>query len=179
MVGSIADVPNIMKCGQCGKDNDKVVDSRTSKDGFSIRRRRECTECGNRFTTYEHLEQTTMLIVKQTGIREPFERSKLLNGFLKACEKRPVGLHLIEQAVDEILTELRSESVREIPTRVIGAMVMDKLREIDHVAYVRFASVYRQFEVVGEFLEEIQALDPEASKKHQSEVLQAELFSEA
>lgn len=175
----MAGIPHIMKCGRCGKDNDKVIDSRTSKDGFSIRRRRECLDCSNRFTTYEQLEQTTMLIAKQSGIREPFDRGKLLNGFLKACEKRPVGLHVIEQAVDEIVSALRSESVREIPTNSIGAMVMEKLKEIDHIAYVRFASVYRQFEDVGEFLEEIRSLDPEATEKHRSEVLQAELFSEA
>lgn len=170
----------LMKCSRCGKDNDKVIDSRTSKDGFSIRRRRECIDCSYRYTTYEQLEESTLLISKRSGIREPFDRSKLLNGFLKACEKRPVGLHVIEQAVDEIITELRSESLREVPTNSIGAMVMEKLKGIDHVAYVRFASVYRQFEDVGEFIDEIEALDSKDSTdgKTKRGVLQTDLFTE-
>jgi len=170
-----------MKCAKCGQAEDKVIDSRTSKDGFSIRRRRECLNCSYRFTTYEQLEQTTLLIAKRSGIREPFDRGKLLQGFFKACEKRPVGLHVIEQAVDEIIGELRAEGLREVPTNTIGAMVMNKLRGIDHVAYVRFASVYREFEDVGEFIDEIQSLGGKETKKDQPpplsrDIHQSDLF---
>ena len=147
-----------MRCTKCGNINDKVIDSRESKDGLSVRRRRECIDCGNRFTTYEHFEHSDMRVVKRDGIREPFSREKLLNGFIKACEKRPVSIEILEKAVDTIMSELESEGSREVLTQVLGARVMTKLERIDPVAYVRYASVYRQFQDVGEFIDEIESL---------------------
>ena len=147
-----------MRCTKCGGINDKVVDSRESKDGLSVRRRRECLDCGHRFTTYEHLEHSDMRVVKRDGIREPFSREKLLNGLLKACEKRPVSIDILEEAADSIISELESEESREVLTKVLGARVMAKLEKIDPVAYVRYASVYRQFQDVGEFINEIESL---------------------
>ena len=123
-----------------------------------MRRRRECIDCGHRFTTYEHLEHGDMRVVKRDGIREPFSRDKLLNGFVKACEKRPVSIETLEAAVDSIISDLESEGSREVLTRVLGAKVMTKLERIDPVAYVRYASVYRQFQDVGEFIDEIESL---------------------
>ncbi|MAP17368.1 MAG: transcriptional regulator NrdR [Verrucomicrobiota bacterium] len=147
-----------MRCTKCGNINDKVIDSRESKDGLSVRRRRECIDCGHRFTTYEHFEHSDMRVVKRDGIREPFSREKLLNGFIKACEKRPVSIEILEKAVDTIMSELESEGSREVLTQVLGARVMTKLERIDPVAYVRYASVYRQFQDVGEFIDEIESL---------------------
>ena len=147
-----------MRCAKCGSINDKVIDSRETKDGLSVRRRRECIDCGHRFTTYEHLEHGDMRVVKRDGIREPFSRDKLLNGFVKACEKRPVSIEILEAAVDSIISDLESEGSREVLTRVLGAKVMTKLEKIDSVAYVRYASVYRQFQDVGEFIDEIESL---------------------
>ena len=126
-----------MRCTKCGNINDKVIDSRESKDGLSVRRRRECIDCGHRFTTYEHFEHSDMRVVKRDGIREPFSREKLLNGFIKACEKRPVSIEILEKAVDTIMSELESEGSREVLTQVLGARVMTKLERIDPVAYVR------------------------------------------
>ena len=147
-----------MRCAKCGNINDKVIDSRETKDGLSVRRRRECIDCGHRFTTYEHLEHGDMRGVKRDGIREPFNRDKLLNGFVKACEKRPVSIEILETAVDSIISDLESEGAREVLTQVLGAKVMTKLERIDPVAYVRYASVYRQFQDVGEFIDEIESL---------------------
>jgi len=147
-----------MRCSKCGTLEDRVIDSRESKDGSTIRRRRECLDCGHRFTTYEQLERTDLRVIKRNNVREPFERGKLLGGLLKACEKRPVSMDELERAAEEIITELQQDNVREIPTHVIGQKVMEKLRLIDPVAFVRFASVYRQFEDVGEFIDEIKAL---------------------
>ena len=147
-----------MRCTKCGNINDKVIDSRESKDGLSVRRRRECIDCGHRFTTYEHFEHSDMRVVKRDGIREPFSREKLLKGFIKACEKRPVSIEILEKAVDTIMSELESEGSREVLTQVLGARVMTKLERIDPVAYVRYASVYRQFQDVGEFIDEIESL---------------------
>ena len=147
-----------MRCTKCGNINDKVIDSRESKDGLSVRRRRECIDCGHRFTTYEHFEHSDMRVVKRDGIREPFSREKLLNGFIKACEKRPVSIEILEKAVDTIMSELESEGSREVLTQVLGARVMTKLERIDPVAYVRYASVYRQFQDVGEFIDELESL---------------------
>ena len=143
-----------------------------SKDGSSIRRRRECLQCGNRFTTYEQLERNDLRVIKRDGTREPFRREKLYDGIIKACEKRPVAIEVIERAVEEIISELQQENVKEIPTRMIGPFVMRKLQDIDSVAYVRYASVYRQFQDVGEFIDEIQSLEREPGK----DVLQEELF---
>ena len=162
-----------MRCVKCGQAEDKVIDSRESKDGATIRRRRECLGCGHRFTTYEQLERTDLRVVKRNNVREPFRREKLLGGLIKACEKRPVSLDELEVAAEEIITELQQDNVREIPSKVIGQKVMEKLRRIDPVAYVRFASVYRQFEDVGEFINEIRALENHVSSRN---ALQPELF---
>lgn len=148
-----------MRCPKCGSSQDRVVDSREARDGHAIRRRRECLKCAFRFTTYEIVEREELHVVKRSGARQPFSRDKLLGGFLKACEKRPVAVDRIEQAVDEIADELEQEGYREIPAKVIGAKVMRALENLDHVAYVRYASVYRQFEDVGEFISEIESLD--------------------
>ncbi len=148
-----------MHCIQCGGLDDKVIDSRMSKDGSSIRRRRECLGCGNRFTTYETLEHSDLRVIKRDGTREPFNRDNLLEGMLKACEKRPVGIEVIEQAVESIIAELHQENLKEIPTRMIGPAVMKRLQNIDPVAFVRYASVYRRFQDVGEFIDEIQSLE--------------------
>jgi len=161
-----------MRCIQCNSFDDKVIDSRASKDGFSIRRRRECADCGYRFTTYETVERTDLLVIKRDNAREPFKREKLLGGLIKACEKRPVPLHVLETAVDEIVNELASENIKEIPTRMIGPKVMARLQDIDPVAFVRYASVYRQFQDVGEFHDVIESLE----KAPLQSLLQPDLF---
>lgn len=148
-----------MRCIKCNSLEDKVIDSRLSKDGFSIRRRRECLECGHRFTTYEQVERRDMLVVKRDNNREPFKREKLLSGLVKACEKRPVPLEVLENAVDEIVNELTADNLKEIPSKSIGPLVMARLQKIDPVAFVRYASVYRQFQEVGEFSEVIESLE--------------------
>jgi transcriptional repressor NrdR len=148
-----------MRCPKCHSVEDKVIDSRIAREGASIRRRRECLECGHRFTTYEHVEEADILVVKRNGAREPLDREKLLRGLFKACEKRPVPRESLERAVDEIVLELQSQNAKEVPTKLIGLKVMEKLQHLDPVAYVRYASVYRQFQDVGEFLEEIQHLE--------------------
>jgi transcriptional repressor NrdR len=147
-----------MRCPKCGNSDDRVVDSREARDGHAIRRRRECGRCNFRFTTYEIVEREELCVVKRNGVREHFSREKLLGGLKKSCEKRPVSEDLLEQSVDEIADELEQEGYREIPSSVIGAKVMRRLEAIDHVAYVRYASVYRQFEDVGEFINEIKSL---------------------
>ncbi len=161
-----------MRCIKCNSVDDKVIDSRTSKDGFSIRRRRKCMECGYRFTTYETVERSDILVVKRDGTREPFKREKLLGGLIKACEKRPVSLDTLETAVEEITNELAADSLREVPSRAIGPLVMARLQNIDPVAFVRYASVYREFQDVGEFSEVIQSLE----KTPIADFLQPELF---
>lgn len=147
-----------MKCPYCNKLGDKVVDSRESKEGASIRRRRECLFCGKRFTTYERISETPLMVVKKDGRREDFDRGKLLAGLLKACEKRPVPRNEIDKIVDEIETFLQENSEREVPTAEIGVLLMRKLQQLDKVAYVRFASVYREFKDISEFLQEINEL---------------------
>lgn len=161
-----------MRCIKCNSLEDKVIDSRISKDGFSIRRRRECLDCGHRFTTYEQVERRDVLVVKRDGTREPFKREKLLGGMIKACEKRRVSLEVLENAVDEIVNELTADNLREIPTRIIGPKVMAQLQHIDPVAFVRYASVYRQFQDVGEFNEVIESLE----NSPMSNLLQPDLF---
>lgn len=151
-----------MLCPKCSSLEDKVIDSRLSKDGISIRRRRECLECETRFTTYEQIERVEMLAVKRDGRREPFDRQKLLSSFIKACEKRPIALDTMEECVQTIISDLEAGQEREITTKHIGAKVMERLHAIDPVAYVRFASVYRRFEDIGEFIEEIQSLERRA-----------------
>lgn len=147
-----------MKCPKCNVLDDKVVDSRLSRDGASIRRRRECLACGFRFTTYEGIESQDLRVIKADGRYQPFDRQKLLNGMMRACEKRPVNKEQIEAAALEIVNELEREYDNEIPARVIGEAVMKKLRQLDEVAYVRFASVYRRFEDIGEFEQEIKSM---------------------
>lgn len=147
-----------MRCPKCGSSQDRVIDSREARDGHAIRRRRECLRCSFRFTTYEEVEREELRVVKRNGARESFNREKLFNGLRKACEKRPVKMEDLERSVDEIASELEEEGYREIPSSVIGAKVMRRLEAIDHVAYVRYASVYRQFEDVGEFINEIKSL---------------------
>ncbi len=147
-----------MRCPFCAHDEDKVIDSRPSEEGSAIRRRRECLSCGARFTTYEKVETVPLLVIKKDGTREPFHRDKLIAGIQKACEKRPVSTDQIDQIVDSIETSVANSLKREISSREVGEMVMERLKVIDEVAYVRFASVYRQFRDVNSFLEELNQL---------------------
>lgn len=147
-----------MKCPFCGHPEDKVVDSRSSSDDVSIRRRRECLGCGKRFTTYEHIEEQPLMIIKKDARREPFDRHKLLAGLVKACEKRPISMDKLEQLVDELERELSQQFEREVPSGEIGERVMRKLHVLDPVAYVRFASVYREFKDVEQFMRELKEL---------------------
>lgn len=144
-----------MRCPFCGHDEDKVIDSRPSDEGAAIRRRRECIACGSRFTTYEKIENLPLLVIKKDGTREPFDREKLISGLMKSCQKRPVSTDQIEALVASIETQTQNSLKREISSREIGEMVMEGLKKIDEVAYVRFASVYRQFKDVNSFLEEL------------------------
>jgi transcriptional repressor NrdR len=147
-----------MKCPFCSAVDDRVVDSRESREGEVIRRRRECTACGRRFTSYETIEEIPYMVVKNDGRRERFDRNKLRTGLGKACEKRPVPSVELDKIVDEVEGLLHDAEDREIPTARVGAIVMERLRELDKVAYVRFASVYRKFEDVDEFLHELKNL---------------------
>ncbi len=142
-----------MRCPFCGKMEDRVIDSRVSREGEVIRRRRECVACGRRFTTYERVEESLPLVVKKDGRRETFDRSKILTGLKKACEKRPVSADALERIVDRIEARLQEEGRKEVPSREIGEAVMAELQTLDAVAYVRFASVYREFRGVDEFVE--------------------------
>lgn len=144
-----------MKCPFCGDQESKVVDSRHSEDGNSIRRRRECLTCQKRFTTYETVESLPMVVVKKDNSRQAFDRAKLLNGMLRACEKRPVSMSDLETAVDEIEQTVQNSLEREVSTDKIGELVMEKLKDLDDVAYVRFASVYRQFKDINTFMQEL------------------------
>ena len=147
-----------MKCPFCGHSEDKVVDSRASSDGLSTRRRRECLGCEKRFTTYEQIEEQTLMVVKKDSRRERFERQKLLAGLVKACEKRPISMERLEGLVDELERELSKEFEREVPTSAVGERVMRRLHRLDPVAYVRFASVYREFKDAEEFMHELKDL---------------------
>jgi transcriptional repressor NrdR len=147
-----------VKCPFCGHLRDKVVDSRESGAGDAIRRRRECLECGRRFTSYERVEEIPYFVIKKDGRREPFDRAKLLSGLHRACEKRPVPAKALAGIVDEVEAMVQDSPDREIEARAIGERVMARLRELDKVAYVRFASVYRQFEDVEEFMTELRDL---------------------
>lgn len=147
-----------MKCPFCGYLDSKVVDSRPAEDGASIRRRRECLECHKRFTTFEVMESLPVVVIKKDGSRQSFDRSKLLNGMIRACEKRPVSFETMEKMVDEIEQILQNEMNREVPSAQIGEMVMDRLKDVDEVAYVRFASVYRQFKDISTFMNELNKL---------------------
>ncbi len=147
-----------MKCPYCTHLGDKVVDSRESKEGDVIRRRRECLECGRRFTSYERIDEIPYMVVKKDGRRERFERQKLVAGLLKACEKRPVRVSALDDVADEVESALQDKPEREMSTEEIGARVMDALRHLDKVAYVRFASVYRNFRDIDEFKSELNDL---------------------
>jgi transcriptional repressor NrdR len=147
-----------MKCPQCAFEEDKVVDSRTTKEGEAIRRRRECLKCGHRFTTYEYIERVPMMVVKKDGRREEYSREKLLGGLSKACEKRPVSREQIERVIDDIETVLFAKFKNEVKSTEIGNLVVDRLQSLDEVAYVRFASVYRQFKDINQFMSEVKVL---------------------
>lgn len=147
-----------MRCPRCGDTRDRVIDSRSIQEGDRIRRRRECVACGTRFTTYEAIEQIELRVLKRNGRTEPFHRYKLLSSLSKACEKRTIKLETLERLVDEIVTELGAETGREVPSRLIGLRAMEKLQAVDPVAYVRFASIYRQFQEAGEFVEEVEQM---------------------
>ena len=149
---------NVMKCPFCDYQEDKVLESRTVKGGDAIKRRRECLSCGRRFTTYEQIEELRVMVVKKDGRREPFDRNKILKGMTAACEKRPIGTDALELLVDNIEREVYDSGLREIESSRIGEMVAEALRKVDKVAYVRFASVYRQFEDVGQFKEIVDVL---------------------
>ncbi len=158
-----------MRCPFCGHLEDKVVDSREAKDGDSIRRRRECLECGRRFTSYERIDEIPYMVVKKDGKREPFDRNKILAGLLRACEKRPISAPQLESIVDLVEKHVQDSPDRECPTSELGKIIMKRLKELDKVAYVRFASVYLEFEDVSEFMKElkylVQSRDKVAEKK--------------
>ena len=147
-----------MKCPFCGHEDSKVIDSRESKKGISIRRRRECIACARRFTTYEKIEEIPYMIIKKDGSRQLFDRQKLLRGLLKACEKRPIPVSKFEEIVEEIESKLQERPEKEMKASEIGTLVMERLKDLDKVAYVRFASVYREFRDVLEFKQELETL---------------------
>lgn len=147
-----------MRCPYCDYYESKVIDSRPTDEGQAIRRRRECTKCSKRFTTYEKIEDIPLVVIKKDGNRQSYNRNKLLNGMIRACEKRPVSMKLIEEMVDEIEKTLFNSMEREITTDLIGEMVMNRLKNVDEVAYVRFASVYRQFKDLNTFMDELKKI---------------------
>ncbi len=147
-----------MKCPFCAEDDSKVIDSRPTDDGHAIRRRRECGVCKNRFTTYEKVEEVPLVVVKKDGNREAFNRSKIMNGLIRACEKRPVSMESMERIVDEIERDLNNSLLKEVETQFIGSQIMAQLKRLDEVAYVRFASVYRQFKDINTFIDELTKL---------------------
>jgi len=147
-----------MKCPYCGEIDNKVMDSRLSKDATVIRRRRECIDCGRRFTTYEHIEEIPVMIIKKDGRREVFNREKVRQGMARACEKRNISVEIIEEFIDNLERDLKEIEEKEIPSSVIGEKIMAKLHELDDVAYVRFASVYREFKDVNDFFSELKKL---------------------
>lgn len=154
-----------MKCPFCGYTESKVIDSRPAEEGSTIRRRRECLDCSKRFTTYEIIERMPLVVVKRDGSRQTFDKVKLINGMVRACEKRPVSLAQLEKIADDIEQELQSNLEREIKTVDVGEMVMSRLKSIDEVAYVRFASVYRSFKDINTFMDELSKLLLESSSK--------------
>lgn len=153
-----------MKCPYCGYSESKVIDSRPTDEGERIRRRRECLNCAKRFTTYEVIETVPVVVVKKDKSREAFDRNKLLNGLLRACEKRPVPLETLVRIVDEIETLLQNSLDREVPSTLIGTYAMDKLKKVDEVAYVRFASVYREFKDINTFMDELNKIKVERNR---------------
>lgn len=160
-----------MRCIFCGHEDSKVLDSRPVEDGKAIRRRRECLACGKRFTTYERVEELPLVVVKADNRRELFDPNKILNGLIKACDKRSVPMHVLETIVGDVERELSNNMEREVSSKRIGELVMQRLRSVDQVAYVRFASVYRNFEDVSTFIDEIRALQKELQvSKHEMDV---------
>ena len=147
-----------MKCPFCLHEDDKVIDSRSSNEGKSVRRRRECLKCKKRFTTYEYVEEVPLMVIKKDGRREGFDRNKIISGILKACEKRPVSVEKVEALVDRVEKELQKSFDKEVKAQVVGELVMDYLHKLDEVAYVRFASVYRQFKDINQFMKELKDL---------------------
>ena len=147
-----------MRCPYCENEDSKVIDSRHKEDGRAIRRRRECEECGRRFTTYEKVEEVILMVIKKDGSRQAFDRSKLLNGIIRACEKRPVSIADMEKIADDIERGLNNMMEKEVESTFIGELVMERLKDLDEVAYVRFASVYRQFTDINTFVAEIEKL---------------------
>ncbi len=162
-----------MKCPRCGDMRDRVIDSRVIQEGDRIRRRRQCLSCGTRYTTYEAIEQIELRVLKRTGRIEPFHRYKLLSSLSKACEKRPIKLDTLERLVDEIVIELGAETGREVPSRLIGLRAMEKLQSVDPVAYVRYASIYRQFQEAGDFVDEVEQMKKRSPRRPD----QPELFN--
>ena len=160
-----------MKCPFCEFHDSKVIDSRAAEEGNSIRRRRECLQCTKRCTTYEMVEDLPLRVVKKDGRRMAFDRSKILNGLMKACEKRPISLEVLEETADKVEKELRNSMEREIPSRLIGEVLMKHLKNLDHVAYVRFASVYREFTDIDNFMQELEALKDTAANNKKSETI--------
>ena len=155
---SKSQIQNPMRCPFCGHQEDKVVDSRESKDGDSIRRRRECLECGRRFTSYERIDEIPYMVVKKDGRRETFDRNKIMAGLLRACEKRPISASQLESIVDDVEKQVQDSPDRELSTNEVGKAIMKRLKALDKVAYVRFASVYLEFEDVSEFMNELKYL---------------------
>lgn len=151
-----------MRCPKCGNQDDKVIDSRASKEGSTIRRRRECLKCENRFTTYEAIEREVLVVVKRDGRREEFSKEKLLSGLKKACQKRPISPEVIEELVEKIVAEITAKYDREVPGMAVGERVMEGLRDLDEVAYVRFASVYRRFQEATEFVQAVKKLEQDS-----------------
>ena len=154
-----------MRCPYCGKADSRVVDSRAADEGATIRRRRECTGCGRRFTTYEVVEKVPLMVIKNDGRREPFKQEKLLNGLIRSCEKRDIPMERIVRLANEIEREVRNTMEREIPSTKLGQLVMDHLRDFDEVAYIRFASVSRKFADIGNFITELDELRESKKKK--------------
>lgn len=153
-----------MKCPKCNRSESKVVDTRSTDDGFKIRRRRECIECGYRFTTYEKIEETQIVVIKRDGTRQGYNRDKIINGLIRACDKRSVSLEQIEQIADKVEKQLYNTFQNEVSTEVIGELVMNELQDVDDVAYVRFASVYRQFKDINTFMDELKKILDEKKK---------------
>ncbi|MCG3175332.1 MAG: Transcriptional repressor NrdR [Candidatus Omnitrophica bacterium] len=147
-----------MKCPFCGHKEDKVVDSRSSNEDRSVRRRRECLRCSKRFTTYEYIEEVPLMVIKKDGRREPFDRKKILSGVLKACEKRPVSMEKVEGLVDKVEKDLQKTYDKEVKSQIVGERVVQELHRLDEVAYVRFASVYRQFKDINQFMKELKGI---------------------
>jgi transcriptional repressor NrdR len=147
-----------VKCPFCGFNEDKVIDSRSSNEDRSVRRRRECIKCKRRFTTYEYIEEIPLMVIKKDGRREAFDRNKIISGILKACEKRPVSMEKVEAVVDRVEKELQKSFDKEVKAQEVGELVMEHLHKLDEVAYVRFASVYRQFKDINHFMKELKDL---------------------